>query len=314
MKEPSHHTPSDLPLTDDGGTPATEAAIPKRRWVAKKAARRGVAYGSWASGLLSMRKLYDRVLEPGPRVRALTYHRFGRAVRDPFCVTAEAFEAQVRYLAERRLAVSLDDVCAFVAGLRTVPDGAVLVTIDDGCLSTLRWAAPILARHGVPAVAYVTPALVGAGKPDVLPERFLTWEELAELPGYGVELGAHGYTHRSMGQLPPEEIWNEAHRSRETFRERLDLDVRSFAYPFGTFGDFSETTERALADAGYEVAFNSQHGSIRRGMDPISLPRVKVEGGEDLRMFGLACRGAMDPWRIVDGRLWRLQRLRSELG
>jgi hypothetical protein len=55
------------------------------------------------------------------------------------------------------------------------------------------------------------------------------------------------------------------------------------------------------------------HGAIRPGMDPISLPRIKVEGGEGLWMFRLLSQGAMDPWRVVDQNLWRLQRVRQEI-
>ncbi|MEZ4248586.1 MAG: hypothetical protein R3B99_10125 [Polyangiales bacterium] len=53
--------------------------------------------------------------------------------------------------------MSLEDVAEFVAGRRSLPPDAVLVTIDDGSVSTLRVAAPILARHRIPAVAYSRP-------------------------------------------------------------------------------------------------------------------------------------------------------------
>ncbi|MBK7151881.1 MAG: hypothetical protein IPH72_09000 [Sandaracinaceae bacterium] len=48
-------------------------------------------------------------------------------------------------------------------------------------------------------------------------------------------------------------------------------------------------------------------------MDPISLPRVKIEGGEPLPMFALQSRGALDAWRVVDQNLYRLQRVRQEI-
>ena len=55
------------------------------------------------------------------------------------------------------------------------------------------------------------------------------------------------------------------------------------------------------------------HGAVRPGADPISLPRVKVEGGEPLSLFALQTRGAMDAWRVVDQNLHRLQRVRQEI-
>lgn len=283
------------------------------RWVVKKAARQGLALGSWASGSMRARRLIRNALGRGPRLRVLTYHRIGHEPREAFCVTPGDFEAQVRFLADRGLAASLDDVIAFVAARAELPDGACLVTIDDGCLSTLTEALPILERHGVPAVAFVSAALVGADY-DGLPERYLGWEELRELASSGVvEIGSHAHTHRSLGLMDLEEARREATESKATLEDELGREVRSFAYPFGTRTDFHAGTERALADAGYRVAFNSMHGAVRPGMDPISLPRIKVEGGEGLWMFRLLSQGAMDPWRVVDQNLWRLQRVRQEI-
>jgi hypothetical protein len=86
--------------------------------------------------------------------------------------------------------------------------------------------------------------------------------------------------------------------------------VKSFAYPYGTRGDYNPQTEQLLRDAGYSIAFNSLHGPICADQDPISLPRVKVEAGEGMWMFQLLCRGAMDAWRLLDQTMWRLQRVR----
>ncbi|HJL18867.1 MAG TPA: polysaccharide deacetylase family protein [Sandaracinaceae bacterium LLY-WYZ-13_1] len=279
------------------------------RWWVKKAARQAAVLGSWASGSMVARRAVRR----RPRVRALTYHRVGYEPREAFCVTPEAFDAQMRFLAERGLAVSLAQVQAFVAGRETLPDGACLVTLDDGCISTLDPALPILERHGVPAVAFITTSLVGANIEE-LPERFLTWDEIRAVAASGlVAIGSHAFTHRSLGMMDPEEARDEARRSRETLEEHLGHAVASFAYPFGTRGDFSPVTERGLADAGYAIAFNSMHGTIKPGMDPISLPRVKVEGGEGQWMFELLSQGAMDAWRVVDHNLFHLQRVRTEL-
>lgn len=281
------------------------------RWIIKKAARQGVALGTWASGAMGARRLLRPVI--GPSVRVLTYHRIGQEPQEPFCVTPDSFDAHVRFLSEHDLAVSLDDVVAFVAGRAKLPDGACLITIDDGCLSTLSEALPILAKHRVPAIAYVTASLVGLDV-DALPERYLGWDELRELAASEVvEIGSHAYTHRSLGLMPPDEARQEAFESKAMLEDELGREVRSFAYPFGTRSDFDRSTERHLADAGYTVAFNSMHGAVRAGMDPISLPRIKVEGGEAQWMFRLLSQGAMDPWRVVDQNLWRLQRVRQEI-
>jgi peptidoglycan/xylan/chitin deacetylase (PgdA/CDA1 family) len=69
-----------------------------------------------------------------------------------------AFEAAVRFLAAHFAPVSLDRV---LDPGRPLPERAVLVTFDDAYGSVPRRAAPILARHGVPAVFFVNAGLLG---------------------------------------------------------------------------------------------------------------------------------------------------------
>lgn len=272
------------------------------RWVVKKAGRRAMVVASVMSGSLGLRRLFGRTSV----VRVLTYHRFGDARRDPWCVDAASFEAQMRWLAERRLAVSLDDIERFVRGEQDLPHGAVLVTMDDGFSSVLHIAAPIMQRHGIPSVAYVTTGFVGTVSASG--ERYLTWDEVARLPAAGITVGSHSHTHRSMARLGPDEAVHEALTSKQLLEQHLGRPVRSFAYPFGMRLDESPATAGMLTGAGYSTVFIAQHGTLRRGADLARLPRVKVEGGDPLWLFRWLCRGGMDGWKLFDDTLWKLQK------
>jgi len=278
-------------------------AIPRRRWWAKKAARRALLE------LSALRAALPAGRGVQARIRVLTYHRFGPSPRDPFSVSEAAFAAQMAWLADAGRAISLATLADFVAGRGSVPRDAVLVTIDDGSASLLERAVPILARHGIPAVAFVCPGLVGRGACEFgASERSLGWDELAKVAEAGVVLGSHAMTHRSLAALDEVEVREELSRSREWIEARVGRRVEAFAYPFGTWADFDATTTRLLRECGYAIAFTSQHGAIRAGQDPLVLPRIKVEGGEGRRAFRLLCAGGMDAWRVVDRTLWRLQR------
>ena len=281
------------------------ARISNQRWYAKKAARLGILAGTWASGWLALRDVFAN----GPRVRVLTYHRFGDSPFDPFCVSLQDFEAQMRFLADKRLAISLSDVEAFLAGEKELPNGTVLVTIDDGYRSVYTKALSVLSTYGIPAIAFV---VVGGIDRDHMfggeqLEEYMTWDELEQVTNAGVVIGSHSFHHRSLGRMPLAQAQEEASRSRELLEERLGRTVRTFAYPFGTQADFNRDTGRVLTDAGYSLIFTSQHGALVPGMDPASLPRVKVEAGEGLWFFEQLCRGGMDGWRWVDRHLWRAQ-------
>lgn len=269
---------------------------PLRRWQIKKAARTGVMLASALSGSTTVRRLAGE-----PRIRVLTYHRFGHAERDPWCVTPAAFEAQMRWLAAQRLAVALEDVLAFARGERDVRSGSVLVTMDDGFRSVLTVAQPILERYKVPAVAYVTTSALGnraAG--EGAGEAFLDWDELRELDARGMTIGSHGHTHSSMARMPEAQAREEGRRSKALLEDGLGKAVTSFAYAYGMRLDENPTTARILGACGYRSVFISQHGTIRRGTDPLRLPRIKVEAGESLALFKLLCRGGMDVWSLAD--------------
>ncbi len=275
------------------------------RWLLKKSARRTIAAASGMGGALGGRSR-------GPSIRVLTYHRFGNIPQDPFCVRAEDFDRHMATLARLGLAVSLDDFQEFLAGTRTLADGSILVTIDDGCPSLLTHAAPILRRHGVPAVAFVPAGEVGENigartAAAEHPDDRLTWRELEELRHAGITVGSHAWTHQSLGRMSIAAARDQAARSRELIERRLGQRVTAFAYPFGTRADFTTETANVIKETGYTCAFTSQHGAIRGGADRFALPRVKIEGGEDLWMFEASIRGGLDAWRWIDRTLWKMQ-------
>ncbi len=266
------------------------------RWFAKKGARRAMA--AVARPLVARRR--------GPLVRVLTYHRFADRPRDPFALAPECFERQIAFLAESGRAIGLDRLMAFVGGDAGLPRHAVLVTIDDGAASTLEIAAPILRRHAVPAVAFITAGRIGEPVRDQ-PERFLDRDEIASLPAFGIDVGSHASDHRSLGRAGAHELAHQLLGSKQTLEALLGREVTAFAYPFGTRADFSSLSRRHAAQAGYRACFTSQHGSIAIGADALMLPRIKIEGGDPMSVFESASAGGLDPWIVVDRTLSRLQ-------
>ncbi|MFI5310990.1 MAG: polysaccharide deacetylase family protein [Gemmatimonadales bacterium] len=95
----------------------------------------------------------------------LLYHRVAGPRRDPQCldVSPRNFDAHLAALARSASPLVLDD---FEARRRagTLPARAVAVTFDDGYADNLLAAAPVLARHRVPATVFVTTGLVGANR------------------------------------------------------------------------------------------------------------------------------------------------------
>lgn len=265
------------------------------RWFAKKIARRGA---------ISLRHLLTPARPGLSSLRVLTYHRFGDARssrRDPVCVTASRFSSQMRFLKNSGMAISLDQLQAFLQGRGDVTNGSVLVTIDDAHISAREVAIPILEALGIPATLFVPTGRLGKA-------RHLTATQLREIFQSGFSVGSHGHRHLSMRALSLSDQSEEAKRSKQILEQILGAEVTAFAYPFGTRSDFSEKTADVIRDAGYTMAFTAQHGIVSRDADLSSLARIKIERADSAAMFRAIVGGGLDAWSLVDKNLWRLQR------
>lgn len=275
------------------------------RWVAKKAGRAAIAHGTNA---LSACGRAAGLVQPGLRV--LTYHAFGDRARDAFCVSAKAFEAQMRHLALRAMAIDLNEFERQVNGEAKHDADRVLVTIDDGLRSVRDIALPILREYQIPAVVFASAGLVGldGGKAGMAPaEGYMDWRDLEDLLKQGIAVQSHGWAHHALTRLSATGLDEALAGSKRLLEQRLGRPVFAFAYPYGTRADFDTHTACAAERAGYRLAFTSQHGQVEMGMKRHLLPRVKVEGGEGVATFAALVKGGLDPWRWVDRSLWRLQ-------
>ena len=272
--------------------------ISPSRWRLKKAARKCFGrFGRTESNRASTL----------PSLRVLTYHRFGQAERDPWCVSPEEFRRQCAWLAESGRVIEPSRLPDYLAGSVETPRNALLLTIDDGFLSTLSIAAPIMMEYGIPGIAFVTSSRVDTTNPEH-PERYMTWDEVRALPEQGIAVGSHAHLHRSLGSLSDADIAAEGSTSRETIERETGLTADTFAYPYGTRRDFSSRTGKVLRECGYSAAFTSIHGVVNAQSDPGQLARVKVEAGDPEWHFHALCNGAMDGWRLVDNLGSGLQR------
>jgi peptidoglycan/xylan/chitin deacetylase (PgdA/CDA1 family) len=77
-------------------------------------------------------------------------------------ISAARFEQQVRALRRQFTPVTPAEVIDWLEGGSELPARPVLVTLDDGYLNNLTQAAPILRRHGVPALVAVTTGYIGS--------------------------------------------------------------------------------------------------------------------------------------------------------
>lgn len=113
--------------------------------------------------------LFSRLQQPDGAV-ILMYHSVAdgaeaEAIDPENRVAPDLFERQMAYLHRHRRVVALTEVVEQVAAGLTPTAGTVCITFDDGYLDNLRVAAPILARHGLPATIFLATGYVGRAEP-----------------------------------------------------------------------------------------------------------------------------------------------------
>jgi peptidoglycan/xylan/chitin deacetylase (PgdA/CDA1 family) len=224
------------------------------------------------------------------RLPILLYHRVapeGAPEMARYRVTPEAFEGQLRHLRDEGYrAVGLLEWAEAIARRRPLPGRCVALTFDDGYRDFLEHAHPLLLRYGLGATMFVVAGRIGGVNrwDSELGEELplLGWADLRKLKAEGIEIGSHAWTHRALAGLPNGEVAREALRSRSVLERELGVPVAAFSYPYG----LSDGAVRHLvAASGYLVGVDSKGGRSPLTSSPLNLPRIEVEGTDDLETF-----------------------------
>src|SRR3954471_13278945 len=135
-------------------------------------------------------------------LRVLMYHKVNDLEGNPLSVPCAIFDEQMTLLGDLGYTVvSLDAVLDHYALSTPLPEGAVLITFDDGYRDNLANAVPILRKHGYPAVLFVPIGYLDDRRPLPHEEHLaargllnetLGWVEFVERNYNNVELGPRG--------------------------------------------------------------------------------------------------------------------------
>jgi peptidoglycan/xylan/chitin deacetylase (PgdA/CDA1 family) len=131
----------------------------------------------------------------------------------------------------------------------------VILTFDDGHVSSHRLGFPALRAAGAGADFFVNPAQVGTS-------GFASWPELREMAEAGMSIQSHGLDHRSyLTTLSPSRLREDLRRSRMEIEEKVGQPVTLLAPPGGRA---PRNLERIAQEVGYTHVFGSNPGAISR--------------------------------------------------
>lgn len=225
----------------------------------------------------------------------LAYHAVGDigGGSDPqeLVLDAGRFERQVRLLHRAGYRFLTAGELVARGPDRPLPPATAALTFDDGWMGDATVVSPILRRLGVRATFFVCPDwLAGGSHPEVegVAGQLLDEAGVAALVADGHEVGSHSLAHRDLRKLADAELADDLARSKAALEELTGRPCPAFAYPYGLFG---EREERAVAAAGYEVAFAWGEGPWRR----FAVPRLPTPPRNGAAVLALKMLGVRRP-------------------
>ncbi|WP_298798129.1 polysaccharide deacetylase family protein [Pseudonocardia sp. 73-21] len=118
---------------------------------------------------------------------------------------------------------------SFESVLDAVADRSdVMITFDDGNVSDVEIALPLLLERNLSAQFFLPAGLIG--EPGRLDES-----GIRKLTGTGMTIGSHGWAHRDWRRLRPVEVKDEYERAPEELGRITDQRIDIVAIPFGSY-------------------------------------------------------------------------------
>lgn len=203
----------------------------------------------------------------------------------------------------------------FQAGIRDPGRSHILLTFDDGYQSWIDVVLPLLGKHQITAMFFLSSgALDAAGvgeraAADFTRERLrlygahplITWDGARSLVAAGHTIGAHTRSHADLSELSVTVATRELCDDKSALEHGLGVSVTDFAYPFGTRSHFTDQTETLTGTCGFRRTYSAVSGYVHSGSGS-PFPRTLLEIGQDRTELTRWLSGSYD---IVSSLIWR---------
>ncbi len=218
------------------------------------------------------------LVQPVAALVVLQYHHISDNAPAATSISPALFEAHLEFLEKNNFRViDITELKKALEGKQGIPDGAVVITFDDGYRSIYSEAYPRLKKRGWPFTVFINTQPHDEKNP-----RFVSWEQLKEMSKNGATIGNHtdshshmirrrgGEDHHSWLQRNEKEIDFAAARIKKMIGNKPEY----FAWPFG---EHNKDLEALLKKKNY-LAFGQQSGPIASSSNKQVLPRFPFGG------------------------------------
>lgn len=207
------------------------------------------------------------------------YHRIveslDEAGKHGIYVTAERFDEHLNYLKRNNFrAITFEEALDIK---RNCTEGKyVIISFDDGYEDNYRLAFPILKKYGFKAIIFLVAGLEynsWDSKSDEPKLKMMNQEQILEMQAYGIEFGSHTLSHADLTKVSIEEAHNELAESKKILEEKLDREIKSFAYPYG---NCNEEVKKAAIKTGYKLVYATDNAPLGLHEDLFQIRRIGI--------------------------------------
>lgn len=118
----------------------------------------------------------------------------------------------------------------------------------------------------------------------------MDWDQVVEMDREGlVSIGVHTKTHAILSRCGQKHLKEEVCRSKQVIEEKLGHQSDLFCYPNGAAGDFNESSEAQIMQAGFSSALTTVPGHNNRRSDLMKLKRYSAP--LDISEFAITLAG-----------------------
>ena len=240
----------------------------------------------------NLSEIYVASIKPSAiTVPIVMYHQVKNSELGKDVITPQEFENDLKYLFENNYqTITMTQLIEYVYEDVKLPDHPIILSFDDGYLSTYKNVYPLLQKYNMKIVL----SIVGKSADDFskvndtnINYAHMTWAQINEMRGSGlVEIQNHTYNMHKIinGRYGCGQKYNEPLSDYEkaltndviTFQERCvsmtGWSPSTFTYPYGKYNDNSEQILKGL---GYKATLSCRYGVNQINKNPDKLFGLK---------------------------------------
>ncbi len=216
-------------------------------------------------------------------------------------ITAYELESDLKYLKMNHYnTITMEELLGYVYDNKILPENPIILTFDDGYLSTYKYVFPLLKKYNMKIVL----SIIGKSADDFsevkdenIEYSHMTWDQLNEMLESGlVEVQNHTYNmhtvkngRKGCNQKPGESLHDyqsaltdDLTKLQNKIIENTGESCSTFTYPYGVY---NENTIAIIKQLGFKAALSCRYGInvISKDMDLYKLRRICRSHGEPVQ-------------------------------